>query len=444
MAAVALVVALPQVGLLVTWDSWSRHRAAEAALGGMLERAIGEDGATEACRNDPAGWARGFGPRRPRGARRPPPGRERGPPPHRPPGPHVEPPVIEAVADGPLGLQLAVGERSALPTGLFTSAVGVAARTGWGGACDYVVVRGSTAPGFLGSVLPASPVWIAPILLVATVMWLAVGPTVRRIRKLTRDVREGAQRVALDGDDELAELSRAFDVARNALAAEVYARRTSEQALRDFVANTAHDVRIPLTVLQGHLTTLEQGSDPEALKRAMHEAHYLGALLGDLAAHARMDDDPAPVAVELADVVERVVGRHLPIARRAGIELAHGSPGEPVVVRADPTLVEQALSNLVYNAVRHNTHGGHVAVTLDVEGQGFRLAVVDDGPGVAPDELARLTERGYTGTEARGREGQGLGLAIVDRIARQHRWRFVLQESEQGGIEAVLSGPIAS
>ncbi|MEZ4234692.1 MAG: hypothetical protein R3F59_00695 [Myxococcota bacterium] len=82
---------------------------------------------------------------------------------------------------------------------------------------------------------------VALLLLVATVMWLAAGPAVRRISTLTPRGARGEGRVAMPGDDEVAELSRAFDAATDAL-------RDREAALRDFVAGTAHDVRIPMTV----------------------------------------------------------------------------------------------------------------------------------------------------------------------------------------------------
>ena len=110
----------------------------------------------------------------------------------------------------------------------------------------------------------------------------------------------------------------------------------------------------------------------------------------------------------------------------------------------DLTLLEQALSNLVHNAIRHNHAGGHVAITLDVDGDRFELAVRDDGPGVSHAELTRLRERGFRGEEARGRDGQGLGLAIVSRVAERHGLTFELASPEEGGLLATLSGPTSS
>lgn len=329
-----------------------------------------------------------------------------------------------AVAGQDLDLRhLAVGEVATVSPSVWRPDVVVAARTGWGGDCEVIAVHGSTVPGFVGSVLPATPVWLGPLVLVVTVMWLSVAPVVGRLRTLTDAVHTGRRPYHMDGDDEIAELAAAFDQAAQALTDEVARRGRREQDLRDFVANTAHDVRIPLTVLQGHLARLEQGHDLEVLQQVVAETHYLGALLDDLAAHARMDGPRHDSPVDLVEVVQRVVRRHAPVARRAGIALSSGTPDEALVIPGDLTLLEQALSNLVFNAIHHHQRGGHVAVTLDTtDADGFELCVVDDGPGVPEAELARLTERGFRGSAARSRDdrGSGLGLAIVARVAERH------------------------
>ena len=110
------------------------------------------------------------------------------------------------------------------------------------------------------------------------------------------------------------------------------------------------------------------------------------------------------------------------------------------------SVLEQAVSNLVYNAICHNRPGGHAALILEEDGRGrFRLRVIDDGPGIPEDELARLVARGFRGNEARTRApgGQGLGLDIAHRVAKLHDFALVLRRSEYGGLEAELTGPLA-
>src|SRR5262249_39856395 len=109
-------------------------------------------------------------------------------------------------------------------------------------------------------------------------------------------------------------------------------------------------------------------------------------------------------------------------------------------------LLEQAVSNLVYNAICHNRPGGHAALILEDDGARFRLRVIDDGPGIPEAELAHLVARGFRGNEARTRVpgGQGLGLHIAHplarRVAKLHGFDLALRRSEYGGLEAELAG----
>jgi signal transduction histidine kinase len=371
-----------------------------------------------------------------------------------------------------------------------TSAVEILVRTPWRtGPCAFVLARGTTDPAW-GGVLPKRPFWLLPAAVAFAAMLLATGSVVRRIRRLTESVRRSAESaysgsIGIGGSDEVAELGRAFEAAGAEIRAQLRDRDQREQALRDFVANTTHDVMVPLTVLQGHLSTLreraalakreedtstaadplakreedtstaadppakkEEGSatDVETLVSAMNEAHYMASLVHNLAAAARLASPEGklqPSDVDLGALVQRVAGRHRPIARQLDVSLESAIPEEPLVVRADMTLLEQAVSNVVYNAVRHNRPGGHVAVILEPDEQAiFSLHVIDDGPGIAPEELSRIAQRGYRGDAARTRapDGQGLGLHIAFRAIELHGYSMKLRASEHGGLEVLFTG----
>jgi signal transduction histidine kinase len=286
---------------------------------------------------------------------------------------------------------------------------------------------------------------------------ITMGPVVRRIRRLTDAVTASAAAgfigdIPVEGSDEIAELARSFAAASRAVRAQLSATEQREAILRDFLANTTHDVMIPLTVLQAHLAAMQQGEQAGAprcgdvLTSAMDEAHYLGALLQNLAAVAKLDSgawQPVMGNVDLNALVHRVVSRHQAIARRLEIAVEFAVPDDPVATAGDITLLEQAVSNVVYNAVRHNRAGGHVAVILEAAGDRFSLRVVDDGPGVPADELARLVERGFRGNAARTRspDGLGLGLNITLRVAELHRLDLRFGPSEYGGLQVDLEGP---
>ncbi|MFY0583466.1 sensor histidine kinase [Cystobacter fuscus] len=118
-------------------------------------------------------------------------------------------------------------------------------------------------------------------------------------------------------------------------------------------------------------------------------------------------------------------------------------PEPPVLVLGDDILIEQAVSNVIYNAVRYNARGGHVAVVLEREpGATFRLRVLDDGPGIPEHELPHILERHVRGDAARtrGPGGHGLGLAIASRVTVLHGWSLKLGRSEYGGLQVDFLG----
>ena len=333
----------------------------------------------------------------------------------------------------------------------------VAVRTGWtDGRCSVILARGVGATpewslGLLWSTLPLVAVMLAAVL-------VAAGPMVRRIRALTADVHRSADThyeapVAVSGRDEIAHLARAFNEAAAKVRAQLGALDQRDRTLRAFLANTTHDVMIPLTVLLGHLSNLRQrlgrgdGADDAQLLGAIQEAQYLASLIHNLGAAAKLESGEPLVErhpVELGALVERVVERHRPVADPAGIAVEFGIPERPIVVEGDETLIEQAVSNLVHNAVRYNRSGGHVAVLLEESPAGFRLRVMDDGPGVPEAELQRLVERRQRGDEARQRHpyGLGLGLHIAHDVVERHGFQMTLGRSEHGGLEATISGAL--
>jgi signal transduction histidine kinase len=327
-----------------------------------------------------------------------------------------------------------------------------------GGPCAYVLARRVEGPGAPVEGIPPPEVLLVPLLAVVAVV-VAVGPVVRRVRQLTGEVRASAvsryqQPVSVRGNDEVAELARAFQEARAEIQSQLSQQEAREQALRDFLANTMHDVMTPLTVLQGHLSSMQQrtgrGEAREAavLASAMGEAHYIASLVHNLAAAARLEAGAPQVQrapVDLNAVIARVIGRHQPIARQRRISLESGVPEAPVWVSGDVTLIEQAVSNVVFNGIHHGRDDGHVAVVLESTRQGrFHLRVIDDGPGIPEEERSRLLERSFRGNAARtrGLEGQGLGLHIAHHVAQVHGWTLSLLPSEYGGLEVGLEGEV--
>ncbi|UCH29185.1 MAG: HAMP domain-containing histidine kinase [Myxococcales bacterium] len=329
----------------------------------------------------------------------------------------------------------------------------VAVRMPWDeGPCAVVLLRAKGPPPWFSGAMLIPPLLIA--LVVIVVALFAAGPIVRRVRQLTESVRRlGAgsdERIHVEGSDEIAELGAAFEQSRQTIQAQLASLRAREVALRNYIANTTHDVMLPLSVLQGHLVSLQQRIeagetlDAKAIVPSIEESQYLGSLLHNLNAAARLEATEGLAhydTIDLNRLVERVVDRQKPVATRKQIALEVGVPDALVEVQGDLTLLEQALGNLVQNAVRYNRSGGHVAVVLSGRTGGWTLEVIDDGPGIPDKDRARVLEPSVRGSEARTRHphGMGLGLHIVNDVAKRHRLRLELRETDGGGLTVVLS-----
>ncbi len=463
--AVATAAVLVPLVLGLTWlDARARHSAATTQLIELIHFRNQLTGARGRCEADPIAYG---GP-----VRSPPPSDgDRAPPFHRPPFPplvlhlydHLRQPTDLTAPAIPVALYDALGDDGvATVDSLWPgSPVRVLVRTPWTtGPCAFVLGDGTAGPGWTAAILPASRWWLWPAVAVVVVVLLAVAPLVRRLRRLTLAVQRSADdgfssSIPVEGTDEVADLARAFAAVSEEVRTQLAVKDQRDRALRDFLANTTHDVMIPLTVLQAHLANLRdhnregQPIDRDALTSAMDEAHYIASLLHNLGVAAKLDAG-APALhrtrVPLDRLIERICARHRPIARQLEVTLDVALPDPPLACDGDVTLLEQAVSNVVYNAIRHNRKGGHVAILLEPQpGDHFRLRVLDDGPGVPGSDLDRVGERGFRGDAARGRAtgGQGLGLHIAHRVAAVHDMTLTLGPSDFGGLQVDLVGPVA-
>ncbi|MEG4645282.1 PAS/PAC sensor signal transduction histidine kinase [Paracoccus pantotrophus] len=223
----------------------------------------------------------------------------------------------------------------------------------------------------------------------------------------------------------------------------------TEQMRRDFVANVSHELRTPLTALMGFIETLRgpARNDPAARDRFLdimeREAGRMNRLVADLLSLSRVEQDerrrPAQ-NLDLAGLLRSVVATLAPAATAAGVRLELQAPAGKVPVPGDADQLVQVFHNLVENAVKYGGAGGVVTVTLErlahepvLRGPAWAVCVADQGEGIEPQHLPRLTERFYRVDTHRSREqgGTGLGLAIVKHIVNRHRGRLRI-ESERG------------
>jgi len=453
-ARLALTLGLAAISLLVLmgwaqsrWHSQLRVEAlAEAAVHRM------ESGGRERCEASPERWP---GPHKERRARRRP-GQPRHPfPPHRVFAYDTD--FESRNPDSPpfpreLARQLHAGSDVAAFHSADQRRAQVAVRMPWDeGPCAVVLMRAKAPPSWLsGAVL--MPAFLVALVVILVALF-AAGPVVRRVRQLTESVRKlgsgSEDPIHVDGSDEIAELGTAFEQSRQTIQAQLTSLRERETALRNYIANTTHDVMLPLSVLQGHLVSLQQRIeagetlDAKAFLPSIEESQYLGSLLHNLNAAARLEAkeglahrDP----IDLNRLVERVVDRHRPIAKRKQVGLELAVPEHTIEFPGDLTLLEQAIGNVVQNAIRYNRAEGHVAIILAGTGNAWTLKVVDDGPGIPQRDRPRAVEPSFRGSEARTRHphGMGLGLHIASDVAKRHGLGLELTDTEGGGLTVEL------
>jgi signal transduction histidine kinase len=206
---------------------------------------------------------------------------------------------------------------------------------------------------------------------------------------------------------------------------------------RSFVSDASHELRTPLAILRTELELALRGKHTQeeledALRSAAEEAERLSGLAEDLLVIARSDQGRLPVrpeALDAGEVLARVAGRFQTRARAEGRPLAaEATPGVELV--ADPARVEQALANLVDNALTYGD--GTVMLSARADNGSVELHVRDEGPGFPPDFLPRAFERFTRADEARTRGGSGLGLAIAAAVAGAHGGRAHARNVEGG------------
>jgi signal transduction histidine kinase len=213
---------------------------------------------------------------------------------------------------------------------------------------------------------------------------------------------------------------------------------------RRFVADASHELRTPLALLRTELELAlrrprSRAELEAALRSATEETERLTALAEDLLLIAYSDQIGLPVrpgSVDAEQLLQETANRFSPRAASAGREISV-SVSEPILVLADSVRVEQALGNLVENAL---THGAGAIALFACEQEGLvELHVADEGDGFPPGFAERAFDRFSRGDEARRRIGTGLGLAIVDVIARAHGGRAGIAERRGGGADVWIA-----
>jgi two-component system phosphate regulon sensor histidine kinase PhoR len=248
-------------------------------------------------------------------------------------------------------------------------------------------------------------------------------------------------------------LGAASDGTRVVHLVDTTARHAAERMRVDFVANASHELRTPLASILGFVEALSDaaGDDAAIRDRFLHvmgeEARRMQRLVEDLISLSRIEADKhrAPsTPVELAELVESVCAELRRAAGPRGEDLDCTAEADIPPVAGDAAQLSQILHNLVGNAMKYGRAGTPVTIRLVHAGEMARLTISDQGDGIPPEHLPRLTERFYRVDAGRSRAlgGTGLGLAIVKHIVERHRGRLDIASRVGEGTTVTITLPL--
>jgi len=286
-------------------------------------------------------------------------------------------------------------------------------------------------------------------LLLGIILSRSLTAPLRRLADAARAVagRDFSRRVKEEGSTELAEVAQAFNQMTTAL-------EESERQRQNMVADVAHELRTPLSVLQGNLQAILDEVyplDKAEIARLYDETRLLSRLVDDLRELALADAGQLHLNLLPTDATEVIRDTTDSLARvietqqvALSVEMPDGLPP----VQADPDRLAQILNNLLVNALQHTPAGGSIAVTAAPTPSAVEIAVADTGEGIAPEDLARVFERFWRADRSRARDrhwagGTGLGLSVAQSLVEAQGGRIWAESAPEQGSTFRFTLPLA-
>lgn len=259
--------------------------------------------------------------------------------------------------------------------------------------------------------------------------------------------RDFSQRVQVGGSAEVAEVSQAFNEMSAAL-------EQADELRKNLMADVAHELRTPLSVLQGNLQAILDDVYPlekAEISGLYDQTRLLSRLVEDLRELALADAGKLHMNLQPTDVgrVLHLARDHLaPAAEQCGVRLAVEAAALPAV-RADPDRVAQILNNLLANALRHTPAGGSITMTAAVKNDGVEVVVADTGEGIAPEALPHIFDRFWRADRSRSHGehwtgGSGLGLSIAQSLVRAQGGRIWAESTLGQGSTFYFTLPLST
>ncbi len=303
----------------------------------------------------------------------------------------------------------------------------------------------------------------AIVVLTALIGFLVFRLLTKRLNRLACEMeRATASRFTVEpgfgdikpGGDEIDALSRAFVDMSRQIRTQIEQLKENDRLRRELVSNISHDLRTPLSAMQGSIETLlikgESMSDTDRdryLRIARKHTVRLGTLIGDLFELAKLDSasvTPSLEAFSLAELVQDIAQEFHLESERKRIQLDVEADTAGALTMGDIGLIQRVLENLVKNAIRFTPEGGEVTISITEQEDSVAVAVSDNGPGISETDIPRIFDRFYRaldGEEARS-DSSGLGLAIVKRILDLHDSRITVTSKLDAGTRFEFELPL--
>ena len=306
---------------------------------------------------------------------------------------------------------------------------------------------------------------IAVVLAAATVGLLVFGLLTRRLKKLSVEMRRvsdsGFEQTpsiepAAADDDEIDQLARSFVSMSGKIKEQLAQLKENDNLRRELVSNISHDLRTPLSAMQGYLETLiikgDSLSEEERerfLKIARRNTVRLSSLIGDLFELSKLDSasvTPQLESFSVPELVQDIAQEFQLQAEKKDITLSLNLDANPAFTIGDIGLIQRVLENLVRNAIRFTPVGGEVTLSISERPQSVAVAVSDTGAGIPDNEISHIFDRFYRSDQSNGRQSDssGLGLAIVKKILDLHDSRITVVSKINAGTRFEFELPLHS
>jgi signal transduction histidine kinase len=356
---------------------------------------------------------------------------------------HVDLGPVRALANGASLPVLGDNPRHAEGREIFSAAP----IRGEDGIAGYVYIvllndmyRDMVGTAWRGYVLRSSAWIAAAVVALALAAGLAAFAVVtRRLQRLTREVESfaataqgapAAEPAATGDGDEIDRLAAAFASMRDRLQVQMAELKRQDELRRELVANVSHDLRTPLTSMQGYLESLARMGDDlsrdeqkQYLDVAVRQSHKVSRLAHQLFELARLECEetlPQPELFSIAELIQDIAQKYALTAQARQIALrTHVDPASRYV-RGDIGMIERVIGNLLDNAIRHTPQHGEISLEARTLEKGIEVSVRDTGQGIAVEHLPGLLERGSPLRLMAAQRGGGLGLLIANRILQLH------------------------